>query len=188
MWHKQRYFWQLQNHVWIQNFSQEQLDNCRARKICVSLRGPMTWKVMPRNVWNDIVSWQTDWRGSKVHQNTELWTELMVSQLNSSGISFQDSPRCSSATKFKSYCWDSMKHQRILQEGLSSCRCLTTSHGDQRTTRQNASQMLNSSLSMQRDLEQDNGHSSDLDQKRNGILLTKPIHKENGTELRSRWC
>ena len=24
-----------------------------------SLRGPMTWKVMPRNVWNDIVSWQT---------------------------------------------------------------------------------------------------------------------------------
>ena len=31
--------------------------------------------------------------------------------------------------------------------------------------------MLNLSPSMQRDLEQDNGHSSDLDQKRNGILL-----------------
>ena len=30
--------------------------------------------------------WKKDWRGSKVHQNTELWTELMVSQLNSSGI------------------------------------------------------------------------------------------------------
>ena len=27
-----------------------------ARKICVFLRGLMTWKVMPRNVWNDIVS------------------------------------------------------------------------------------------------------------------------------------
>ena len=27
--------------------------------MCVFLRGPMTWKVMPRNVWNDIVSWQT---------------------------------------------------------------------------------------------------------------------------------
>ena len=25
----------------------------------VSLRGPMTWKVMQRNVWNDIVSWRT---------------------------------------------------------------------------------------------------------------------------------
>ena len=24
-----------------------------------SLRGPMTWKGMPRNVWNVIVSWQT---------------------------------------------------------------------------------------------------------------------------------
>ena len=23
------------------------------------LRGPTTWKVMPRSVWNDIVSWQT---------------------------------------------------------------------------------------------------------------------------------
>ena len=33
--------------------------NYHARKICVFLRGPMTWKVMPRNVWNDFVSWQT---------------------------------------------------------------------------------------------------------------------------------
>ena len=30
-----------------------------ARRICVFLRGPMTWKVMPRNAWNDIVSWRT---------------------------------------------------------------------------------------------------------------------------------
>ena len=59
------------------------------------------------------------------------WIELMVSQLNSSEISSQDSPRCSSATKFKSCCWDWMKHQRILQEGSSSCRCSTTYHGDQ---------------------------------------------------------
>ena len=28
-------------------------------KIFVSLHGLMTWKVMPRNVWNDIVSWRT---------------------------------------------------------------------------------------------------------------------------------
>ena len=32
--------------------------NYHARKISVSLRGPMTWKVMPRNAWNDIVTWQ----------------------------------------------------------------------------------------------------------------------------------
>ena len=36
------------------------------------------------------------------------------------------------------------EHQRILQDGLSSCRCSTTSHGDQKTTRKNTSQMLNS--------------------------------------------
>ena len=37
--------------------------------------------------------------------------------------------------------------------GLSSCRCSTTSHGDPRTTRKKTSQMLNSSLSLRRDLE-----------------------------------
>ena len=40
-------------------FPQEQLKNYHARKICVFLRGHMTWKDMPRNVWNDVVSWQT---------------------------------------------------------------------------------------------------------------------------------
>ena len=40
-------------------FPQEQLKKYRAQKIFVSLRGPTTWRVMPRNVWNDIVSWQT---------------------------------------------------------------------------------------------------------------------------------
>ena len=38
-------------------FPQEQLKNYRARKICVFLRGHMTWKVIPRNVFNDILSW-----------------------------------------------------------------------------------------------------------------------------------
>ena len=40
-------------------FPREQLKNYHARKICVFLRGLMTWKVMPRNVWKVIVSWQT---------------------------------------------------------------------------------------------------------------------------------
>ena len=57
-----------------------------------------------------------------------------------------------------------------------------TSHGDLRMTTKNAKQMLKSFLSMQRNSEQDNGHFSDLDQKRNGILSVKTVHKENGTE------
>ena len=40
-------------------FPQEQLKIYHARKICVSLHGPTTWTAMPRNVWNDIVSWRT---------------------------------------------------------------------------------------------------------------------------------
>ena len=40
-------------------FPQEQLKNYHAQKICVFLRGLMTWRVMPRNVWSGIVSWQT---------------------------------------------------------------------------------------------------------------------------------
>ena len=33
--------------------------------------------------------------------------------------------------------------------------------------------------------QQDNGHSSDLDQKRNGILLMNTVHQENGAELQN---
>ena len=40
---------------------------------------------------NQLMSGKSSWRGSKVHQNAELWTELMVRQWNSSAISSQDS-------------------------------------------------------------------------------------------------
>ena len=41
-------------------------------------------------------------------------------------------------------------------------------------------------LFMREDFHQENGYSSDLDQRRNGILLTNTNHKENGTELPSK--
>ena len=59
---------------------------------------------------------------------------------------------------------------------------------DLKTFKKNASQVLNSFISMRRELEQDNGHSSDLDQRKSGTLLVKTVHKENGTELQSKWC
>ena len=40
--------------------------------------------------------------------------------------------------------------------------------------------MLNSSFSMQRDSEQDNGHSSDLERRKRGTLLVKTVHKRTG--------
>ena len=114
-----------------------------------------------------IVSWKDEERsGSKVYRNTEPWIELMVSHMNSIGISSQDSSRCSSATKSKSHCQDWAHHQGNLLDGSSSCRCSTTSQGDQWTTRKNASQMLNSFIYFQQDLEQDNGDSLGLDLRR----------------------
>ena len=68
---------------------------------------------------NQILSGKTSWRGSKVHHNTELWRQMMVSQWNSSEIFSQDSPHCSSATKSKSSCQKWAKSQNNSQDGTS---------------------------------------------------------------------
>ena len=59
MWNKQIILLTITEPCLNREFPQEQLKHFLARKIWVSLHGPMTWKVMPRNVWNDILSWQT---------------------------------------------------------------------------------------------------------------------------------
>ena len=48
--------------------------------------------------------------------------------------------------------------------------------------KKNANQVLSLFLSMHKKFQQDNGHSSDLDQKRSDILFTSIDHEENGTE------
>ena len=53
---KQRYCWQLQNHVRIQNFRRSNWKFTELGKNWVFLRGPTMWKVMPRNAWNVIVN------------------------------------------------------------------------------------------------------------------------------------
>ena len=141
--------------------------------------------VMYTRTSNQTLHGDKDWSGSKLHWNTETWTELTTSQWNSSGIFSQRSIRCNSVKKFKNYCWDHMKHQRILQEESSSCRCSTTSHGDRKTMKKKSSQVLNSSLSMQEDSEQDNGHSLVLVQ-RKSTLSVKIVLKVNGTTWQKR--
>ena len=61
----------------------------------------------------------------------------MGSRWNSSGISSQDSPHCSSATKSMNSClkW---AIQRNSKDELSSCRCSRTSYGDLKTMNGNA--------------------------------------------------
>ena len=60
--------------------------------------------------------------------------------------------------------------ENFTQEELYSCRCSTISPVDQKTMKKNASQMLDSFLYMQEDLEQDNGHFSVLVQRKSGKL------------------
>ena len=55
-----------------------------------------------------------------------------------------------------------------------------------RDNKKNASQMLDSFLFMQEDLEKDNGHFSVLVQRKSGILSVKIVHKVNGTEWQRR--
>ena len=72
LWNKQRYFGQLQNHVRIANFRGMNKSFFTLR-IFVFLHGPMTWKVVPRNVWNDIVSWQIRRRNDSVKYKFMNW-------------------------------------------------------------------------------------------------------------------
>ena len=60
MWNKQRYCWQLQNHVWIQNLCWSFWKLPSIGNLTWTFpHGPMTWKVMRRNVWKDIANWRT---------------------------------------------------------------------------------------------------------------------------------
>ena len=143
----------------------------------------MSWKD-EREPTNQILSGKTSWRGSKVHHNTELWRQLVVSQWNSSGIFSQDSPHCSSATKSKSSCQKWAKSQNNFQDGSSSCRCSTTSHRGSKDNEQECE--LNAKF-MRKGFHQENGYSSDLDQKRSAILFIIANHKENGRESQNWW-
>ena len=60
MWNKQGYCGQLQNHVWIANFRAGRTEKLPySENFRISFMVLMIWKVMQRNVWSDIVSWQT---------------------------------------------------------------------------------------------------------------------------------
>ena len=81
MWNKQRYCWQLQNHVWIQNFCWSNWKNYHARKIFVFLHGLMTWLVM-RSVWKDIANWRTEQLNNSTKYHLHALTTIMSKKKN----------------------------------------------------------------------------------------------------------
>ena len=69
------------------------------------------------------------------------------------------------------------------QDGLSSCRCSTTSHGDLKKISKNANQALNSFRFMRKNFQQEDGHSSDLDQKTVcSEAMVKRVQQDSGEE------
>ena len=81
---------------------------------------------------HQVLFGNSSWVGSRIHHNTELWTQLTENGWNSSRIFSQDSPHCSSPTKSMSSCLKWATHHNSKDE-LSSCRCSMTSYVDLKT-------------------------------------------------------
>ena len=135
---------------------------------------------------HQILFGSDSWDGSKIHHNTELWTQLTENRWNSSGIFSQDSPHCSLLTKSKSS-WAKWANQNNSKDDLSSCRCSVASYGGLKTTKRNVVLITHLCLFLQKDFQQDVGHSSDLGQRQSGIPQTKKDQEENGIQSLNWW-
>ena len=95
-----------ENSLWkyLSLIGDEQVISLQRTKVYVFSDSVLCLGKIHENSPNQTLHGNINWSGSKVHQNTESWTELMVSQWNSSGTSSQDSIRCSSVKKSKVYC------------------------------------------------------------------------------------
>ena len=98
----------------------------------VSCLGKMSENPLSNTVCEDKLMWVKS--SSQYRALDTIDGEPMEFEWNIS----QDSPNCSSATKSKSSCRKRAKNEKISQDGLSSCRCSTTSHGDLKKISKNA--------------------------------------------------
>ena len=95
-----------ENHSWkyLSLIGDEQVISLQRTKVYVFSDSALCLGEIHENPqWKHCMG-KIDWRGSKVHRNTETWKELTASQWNSSGIFSQDSTRFSLVKKLKSYC------------------------------------------------------------------------------------
>ena len=127
---------------------------------------------------NPISFGNDSWNGSKIHHNTEHWT------IDGEPMEFESNvfPRFSTLELVPKVHEQKWANPYNSNDELSSCRCSMTSHGVLKTMNGNAMLTPTSFPCMQEDFHQENGHSSDLDQKRSGILLMLTNHNEKGTD------
>ena len=129
--------------------------------LCVLIFCVMFWEYAPELAIKYLLFGNTSWVGSYIHQNTELWTidgEPMKFEWNIS----KDSPQCSSCNKSKSS-WEKWANPNNSKDELSSCRCSMTSYAELQTMWRNVLLAPYLCLDSQKDIQQDVGHSSDLD-------------------------
>ena len=115
--------------------------------------------------------------------NTELWTQLMVSRWFSSGIFSHDSLHCSSSKKSK------IHEQNERPITIPKTKYLHVDvqwhHMGINDNEQECTADATLVSVFAKKFQQDVRHSSDLDQKRSVLFLTD--HKENGTESLNWW-
>ena len=77
---KQRYCGQLQKYVWIPESLQEMLENYLVLRNLTRTcpHGPMMWKVMQRNAWNDVANWRTEQLNSYTKSQLHALTTISL--------------------------------------------------------------------------------------------------------------
>ena len=144
--------------------------------------GKMNVKAQSNTVWEDMLTWFKS--SSQYRALDTIDGEPMEFEWNIS----QDSPHCSSATKSKSSCQKWVISQNNLQDGSSLWRCSNDiSWWSQDNEQECELSAPTSFLFMREDFHQEDGPSSDLDQKRSDILLMNTNHEENWTESLNWW-
>ena len=137
--------------------------------------GKMNQNPTSNSAWQEKLSW---FKSSSQYRTLDT---IDVEQMEFEWNIFPGFTTLQLCNKVQKFMSEMAIHQN-LKDGSSSCSCSMTSHGDLKTMNGNAMLTPTSCLYMQKDFHQDDGHFSDLDQKRSGILLMVADHKENGTE------
>ena len=107
---------------------------------------------------HQILFGSDSWNGSKIHHNTELWTQSTENRWNSSGIC----PRIqyiAARRRSPKVHEQNVRTRHNSKDELSSCRCSMTSHGEIKTMKRNVLLIPHLCLCSQKDFQQDVGHS-----------------------------
>ena len=136
---------------------------------------------------HQILLGSNSWDGSKIHHNTELWTQSTENWWDSIGIFHR--------IHYTAACLRSPKVHE--QNGRTRTLPRTNylhvdvqwhqSYGEIKTMKRNVLLIPHLCLYSKKDFQQNVGHSSDLGQKQSGTPLTKKDQEENGTESLNWW-